>query len=79
MQLPKFDRPTRYQVQVAGVLDEDWQYWLDSMEVTIVGDKTFLTGEIADQAALYGLILKLRNLGLKLISIQPIERKDDER
>jgi len=73
MQLPQFDHPTKYQIQVEGVLDEDWRDWFEAVELSVEGNITTLTGEIPDQPALYGLILKLRNLGLKLLSVQQID------
>lgn len=73
MRLPQFDQPTRYQIQVEGVLEETWQEWFDSFELKVEENRTVMTGVITDQPALYGLILKLRKLGLKLLSVQRVE------
>lgn len=58
------------EVRVAGHLDKSWADWLDdfTMTHTAEGD-TILAGEIKDQATLYGMITKLRDLGIHLISL----------
>jgi len=58
-------------IRIEGHIDKDWAEWLEDFSVTHqAGEETVLTGTVADQAALYGLIAKLRDLGLKLISIE---------
>ena len=66
------------EIRVEGHLDHQWADWLAGFTIIhIEGDQTILTGSATDQAALYGLIAKLRDLGVKLISIhygeKPIE------
>jgi hypothetical protein len=64
----------RVEIRVEGRLDPSWAEWLSGLTVTHVeGSKTVLTGCVKDQAELYGLIAKLRDLGLKLISVKPGE------
>jgi hypothetical protein len=72
------DRPaepaTRYEIRVDGVLDSRWSAWFEGLEVT--GDEsgqTTIAGPVADQAALHGLLAKVRDLGLKLISVRTID------
>lgn len=66
-----------YQIRVKAQLDPSWSKWLDDMEITTDEDAhSILTGYIPDQPALYGLIIKLRDLGMSLISVC---RLDDER
>ena len=61
---------TQYRVQVKGHLPAGWSEWLGSFEINCELDgNTTLTGSIHDQAELYGLVVKLQNLGLTLISI----------
>jgi hypothetical protein len=56
------------EIRVKGRIDEQWSEWLDGLAITHTGqDETVLTGSIADQAALYGLLSKLRDLGLPLV------------
>lgn len=60
----------RVEIRVEGHLDQTWAEWLDGFNLAhTVRDETVLTGKVKDQAALYGLIAKLRDLGVKLISV----------
>lgn len=59
------------EIRIEGQLDERWAEWLGDLTIQHVeNDETILSGHFPDQAALYGLIGKLRDLGLSLISIQ---------
>jgi hypothetical protein len=71
---PSLDRPATYEIVVPGCLDESWSDWLEGMTVEVEsGDDgptiTTLTGVVADQAALQGLLNRLYSLGLSLISV----------
>lgn len=61
---------TQYHIKIKGHLDTRWQEWFDDLTI-ILGDdgNTLLTGPVADQAALYGLLRKVRDLGLALLSV----------
>ena len=60
----------RVEIRVDGHLDQTWAEWLDGFNLAHTEqDETILTGDVKDQAALYGLIAKLRDLGAKLISV----------
>lgn len=60
----------KVEIRVKGCLDENWSEWFEGFEINHEGDdETVLTGEVVDQSALYGLIAKLRNLGLTLASV----------
>jgi hypothetical protein len=64
----------RIEIHIEGHLDPTWAEWLDDFTLTHTEkSETILTGEIKDQAALYGLIAKLRDLGVKLISVKSVE------
>jgi hypothetical protein len=67
---------TTYEFRVKGRLDGLWSQWFDGL-VLVHGqdDTTVLTGPVADQAALYGLLDKMRDLGLSLVSVNPIGRE----
>ena len=67
-------QPTVYQIRIKGHIGCEWTDWLDGMIITPEdnGD-TLLTGSLVDQAALYGLLRKVRDLGLPLVSVSPIE------
>ena len=58
------------EIRVKGQIDKQWSDWFDDLTLTHTDqDETILSGPVADQAALYGLIAKLRDLGLPLISV----------
>jgi hypothetical protein len=70
----QFDQAATYQIKVHGRLDERWARWFDGMSIAFQPAEdgstlTVLTGSVADQAALYGLINRMRDLGLPLISV----------
>jgi len=61
-----------YEIRVRGHLPADWIDWLGDLTLDHAPDGTStLTGELPDQAALYGVLLKLRDLGIELLSITP--------
>jgi hypothetical protein len=68
--------PELYEIRIKGQLDARWAAWFESMTVTRDenGD-TRLTGQVVDQAALHGLLRKVRDLGLPLISVIQVDRK----
>lgn len=68
------DEPMLYQIRIKGHLDSQWAEWFEGLTVTLQEDgDTLLTGPVADQAALHGLLRKVRDLGLPLISVCPLE------
>ena len=66
------------EIRVKGRLDEHWSDWFDGLTIAHTGDETVLTGSVVDQTALYGVLSKLRNLGLPLVSVNPSETPDQE-
>jgi hypothetical protein len=59
-------------------IDFNWSEWFEGMTIRHTDrDETILSGTVADQAALYGLLAKLRNLGLSLVSINSVEALDN--
>jgi hypothetical protein len=63
-----------YQIRVKGHLDDSWSEWFEGLNVTHEKDgATVLTGPITDQPALYGLLIKIRDLGLTLLSVSRSE------
>ena len=70
----EFDRPTVYQIRIKGHLGPRWSGWFDGLTITQQeGGETLLTGPVADQAALHGLLRKVRDLGMPLISAVRLE------
>lgn len=72
-QNPSVDRPVIYQIKMEGKLDENWSDWFSGMTVTLESNITVLTGPVADQAALRGILTKVWDLNLTLISVNRIE------
>ncbi len=63
-----------YEIKIIGHLDQDWSEWLGGLQITPDGEgNTLLSGVIPDQAALHGLLVKIRDLGLPILSLQRLE------
>ena len=78
------DRPATYQIKVPGELSESWSDWAGGMTVTVESEGegppvTTLTGSVADQAALQGLLRRLYALGLPLISVHCVDCGSEDR
>jgi hypothetical protein len=59
-----------YEIRVKGVLDSRWSAWFDGLQVSSDDrDVTTIAGEVGDQAALHGLLAKVRDLGLELLAV----------
>lgn len=73
---PKTDprQPVIYQIRLRGHLAPQWTDWFEGLTITLEEDgDTLLTGPVVDQAALHGLLKKVRDLGMPLVSVNPIE------
>ena len=68
------NQPSVYQIRVKGRLGPRWAGWFAGLTITPAGDgDTLLTGPVVDQAALHGLLRKVRDLGLPLLSVMRLE------
>jgi len=65
--------PACYEIRVAGVLDGRWATWFDGLQIIGRGEETVICGLLADQPALHGLLTKVRDLGLCLISVRQLD------
>jgi hypothetical protein len=67
---PLANAPACYQIRVRGALDPHWSDWFDSMTIACdASGDTLLIGPLADQAALYGVLHRIRDLGLILLAV----------
>ncbi len=73
----EFDQPKRYKIRIKGTLNTSWSGWFEGFTVIPQeNDETLLIGSAADQVALHGMLSRIRDLGLLLISVsQEKERK----
>lgn len=75
---PNWDEPQIYRIRVRGRLRPEWSASFEGMAITWdSGGDTLLTGPVADQAALHGLLRRVRDLGLPLISVASVPPGDE--
>ncbi len=71
---PTPSQPVVYRIRIKGHLDSQWADWFEGLTITPEDNgHTLLIGPVIDQAALHGLLKKVRDLGLPLISVSPLE------
>ena len=73
----RVDQPIEYEIEIQGRLEERWSPWFDDMVITVKNQTsgptvTILRGMVADQAALHGVLNRIRDLNIPLISVQLI-------
>lgn len=69
----------RYEIRLTGRLHERWAAWFDGLTVSHADDgTTVISGPIADQAALHGLLQRVRDLGLPLVSVERVEADEPD-
>ena len=69
------DQPLEYEIEIQGRLEESWSHWFNDMNITVKREAdsptvTILSGVVADQAALHGILNRIRDLGIPLLSVQ---------
>jgi hypothetical protein len=73
----EFDKPAKYEIRVRGRLDARWSHWFANLQVIPQPNgESLLVGPVADQAALYGVISRMRDLGLVLISVRRVSKEE---
>ena len=71
--------PDQYEIRLKGHLDSRWAVWFDGMTLTAKSDgTTLIAGPVVDQAALHGLLHRLRDIGLPLVSVNHVETDQTE-
>lgn len=68
----EYDIPAIYQIRVKGILDPSWSDWFDNFSITTQGEETLMEGPVADQAALHGILSKINDLGLAIVTITQV-------
>ena len=72
-----YGQRVQYEIRVEGHLTERWAAWFDGLSITSADDgTTVIRGTVIDQAALHGLLQRLRDIGIPLISLTPVEATD---
>ena len=70
-------QPVVYQIRIKGHLGREWTDWFEGLILTLEEDgDTLLTGPVIDQAALHGLLRKVRDLGMPLVSVRSFKEKE---
>ena len=65
-----YDKPAIYMIRIQGGLDSTWSDWFYGFTITRQNGETVLEGQVADQAALHGILAKINDLGLVIISVE---------
>ena len=68
-----------YRIKLKGRLDPHWSDWFEQMVISTEGGVTVLKGPVADQAALHGLLTRIRDLNLTLLAVERIEPEPEEK
>jgi hypothetical protein len=62
--------PAHYEIRIEGILGEHWAAWFEGLQVSSEAGETILSGPVSDQRALHGVLVKIRDLGMCLISVR---------
>jgi hypothetical protein len=68
--------PARYEVRVDGVLEGRWSEWFEGLHIQNQGGETILSGTLPDQSALHGILEKVRDLGLSVLTVCRVPPED---
>lgn len=73
----ELNSPLVYQIRIKGHLGQQWTTWFEGMTIELMENgETLLTGEVVDQSALFGLLKKVRDLGMPLIAVTQLDATD---
>jgi hypothetical protein len=62
-----------YEIRVEGILDQRWTAWFEDLEIDSDDSQTVISGQVADQAALHGLLNRVCDLGLVIVSVRRLD------
>jgi hypothetical protein len=68
---------SKIKIKIKGHLDSTWKDWFDGLDIITEDDHTLLLGDARDEAFIFGVLNKIRDLNLKLISVEKIEKSDN--
>jgi hypothetical protein len=68
--------PIKYRLHLRGHLDPRWSDWFSGFEIEHSGEDTILTGDVPDQAALHGILAKIRDLGLPILLVENLDNRE---
>ncbi|PKO13380.1 MAG: hypothetical protein CVU39_19445 [Chloroflexi bacterium HGW-Chloroflexi-10] len=75
---PDSPQPTIYRIRIKGQLDSQWTDWFEGLAITLEENgETLLTGPVVDQAALHGVLKRIRDLGMPLVSVCPVSSQEN--
>lgn len=69
----KYHFASDYRIKLKGRLDQKWSDWFEQMTISTEDGNTILTGPVADQAALHGLLIRIRDLNLTLLALERLD------
>jgi len=72
------NQPTVYQIRVKSHLSSDWTDWFEGLTITLEDGNTLLSGPVVDQSALHGILKKIRDLGMPLLSVNSVRPERQE-
>lgn len=75
---PDGDPPIIYQIRLKGHLSQQWMDWFDGLTITLEDGNTLLRGPVVDQSALHGILKKIRDLGMPLLSVNTVRSEQQE-
>jgi hypothetical protein len=67
-------RSARYEIRVEGILDQRWTAWFEGLQLDSDGSQTVISGSVVDQAALHGLLNRVSDMGLALVSVRRLDQ-----
>ena len=75
----KYHGSKNYRIKLKGCLDPKWSDWFEQMAISTQDGETTLTGPVADQAALHGLLIRVRDLNLTLLAVERMEPEPEKK